>query len=386
MTPMHFRSAAGLAVALALTAAQTARAEVHDNANLFSPAAVSAANDATQQMMQRHGRGLVIETFPSVPAADRAAVEQDKAGYFKRMTTERGRATGVDGVYVLICMDPRFVDLRPGKLTEQHGDFTTADVQRVSAQLKKDLGANNDDQALSDTVAGVEQAYTTNITGGRPAAGAMARQPSAGTGMAAPMPSTPQSNAPMSAPSGGFGMGKGIGLGGLICVGLGLFIIFSLVRKMFNRGGGPGVGGGFGGGGGGPNYPTGGPTYGGGANYGPGQQAGMGGMMGGGGQRSGFGSGLLGGLLGGAVGGVAADRFEHRNDPAGGGAVGGGGGDVGAGGFGGGGGSPGFDAGPSDAGQLSDNSGGGGDFGGGGGGGGADSGGGGGGDAGAGGF
>ena len=357
MTRSHpFAHPAGLLAVVALFAWMTpaaARAQVRDGAHLFSPAAVTSANAAIADLQRRHNKGLVVESIASVSAAHMDAAKRDPAAYFKESTADRMRTLGVNGVYVLVCMDPRYVDVRPGKETFSRGDFGAADVKRLGDTLKTDLRGGNNDQALQDAVDDVGRAYTANIQGGPPPSNARGSSPAVEGGAAVPSRSTTPTPSVPGNPSGGFRM---FGLGGLICAVIGLFIIFSLVKRLFgNRSGG---GGNFGGGGmaGGPNYPTGGPNY------------GSGPMNPGGGNRGGgFGSGLLGGLLGGAAGGYVENKFEHRNDPAGGQSAGfptgGGGADPtsGGGGFGGGG----FDSGPSDAGQAADFSGGG-DFGGGG--------------------
>ncbi len=374
MTRPHplVRLAGPLAFAAALVlwlSPPAARAQVHDNAHLFGAQAVTDADAAIAQMQQKHNKGLVVETFASVPVEQQDAAQKSKPAFFKHWSTERANATRANGVYVMICMDPRYVEVRTGPETLKRGDFVKADADRLSGGLKTDLGANRNDQALSGAVDTVERAYTANIGAGAPAAPS-----AAGGGVPTPSPT----NYP-AVPTGSASRSGGFSLGGLICVGVGLLILFAIVKSALGRrnnsgggfggGGGGGFSGGTGGfGGGAGNYPTGGP------NYGPG--------YGGPAPRTGggFGTGFLGGLLGGAVGGYAADKFEHRGDSSSNPGIGGGD----SGGSFGGGGNPGFDSGPSDAGQFSDSGGGdsGGDFGGGGsadsGGGGGDSGGGGG--------
>ena len=368
MTRRPLSLLAAVAVPLLLLAA-TAHAQVRDGAHLFSPSAASGADSAIQQMQQQHNKGLIVETIPKVSDENMAAAKANPGEYFKDATTRRMETLKVNGVYVLVCMDPKHVEVRAGKNTFARGDFTAGDIARLTSTLQGDLHSGNMDQALQDAVDGVNRSYGANIGGGS----SPAAEPGT-TGAATPSRSVPSGTPDRSSSGPGVlgGLGK-FSLGGLLCVGIGLVIVFSLVKRMFA---GRTGGGGFGGGGnmtaGGPNYPTGGP-----ANYGPG----YGGPTNMGGGGGGMGRGFLGGLLGGAVGGYAADKFEHRGDPS---TPAAGGGDAGGGGFGGGGGGGGFDAGPSDAGQAADFAGGG-DFGGGGGGGDA-GGGGGGGDAGGGGF
>jgi hypothetical protein len=343
-----------LAVVALWLAPALAAAQVHDGAGIFSPAAVSDANASLGRMDQQFHKQLVIETIPNVPADQRAALQQQgKEAFFDHMKAARANALGVNGVYVLICMDPPFIDDAAGKETVRRGEFTDADLGRLRQAFRTALHDKQYDTGLRDAVDQVQRAYTANI----PGAGG-ANTPVRSDGREAPAAGRPSAGGSVpSLPSSG---GHMFGIGALVCLAIGALIIFSLVKAVFNRGGGGGnQGGGYGGGGGAGgfgggagNYPTGGPAYGPGYQNPPPSRG------------SGFGSGLLGGLLGGAVGGYAADRFEHRNDP-----TPSGGGDIGGGAAAGGGGGGSFDSGPSDAGQGFGDSGGGADFSSGGGGG-----------------
>ncbi len=319
-----------------------ARADVHDNAKIFGPDAIDRADAAMTKMEQAHNKQLVVETFTGIPDDQKPSMEKlGKDAFFKQWMSNRARELRVNGVYVLICMDPKHLEVGAGRNTIARGDFTEQDVQKLRDQMQKLLKEKDYDGALSNAVDTVDQAYTANIHGNNPNQSRAQYQP---TGI----PGYRVNNGYSS--SAGQGMGS---FGTLVCMIVGLVIVLSLIRAIFRGNSGGGYGGGFGG-----NYPTGG-GYG--PGYGPGYGAGYGGGYGGGG--GGFGRGFLGGLLGGALGGYAAEQFERRNDPGNQpnqGGFGSSGGD-----FGGGGGGGSFDSGPSDAGQgFGDNSSGG-DFGGG---------------------
>jgi hypothetical protein len=338
------------------------RADVRDNAHIFSQQAIDDANSAMRKMKQTHNKEFVVETFSAIPDDQRDAYAQHKGSFFKDWMAARAKALKVNGVYALICMDPRRLEVGAGKNTVARGDFTQDDVDNLATQMRESLKNNQYDKALSDAVDTVERAYTTNISepGGR--AGYTPRETEYFTGRS--RESYPAS--PMPYPS--QGTGQSFSVGSIICLVVAVVLIFSLIRSILRGGiGGYQQGGGYGG-----NYGGGygGGGYGGGGNFGGGY--GAGGYGGGGG---GFGRGFLGGLLGGALGGYAADRWDHRNDQQGGFPQGNPGDNSGSFGDPSGGS---FDPGPSDAGQgFGDNSAGG-DFGSGGdsGGGGGDSGGG----------
>jgi TPM domain len=316
---------------IALLAPNVARADIRDGANIFSQGARDRADNDIDQMQRKYSKDFVVETFAKVPDDQQDQLKQlGKEAFFRQWTVSRAKSLGVNGVYTLICMDPKFVDVGAGANTRSRGIFTENDINQLREQWQSNLHHQQYDQGLSQAVDSVNQAYAANISG----------QPGQ-QGQNYP-------NYPVYPSGNGGGGGQSFGVGSLVCLGVGALLLFSLIRRTVSGGGYGGYGGGYGGYGGGPGY------------------GGYGGYGGGGG---GFGSGLLGGLLGGVVGGEA-DRYMR------GGSSGGffGGSSNSGGGFGGGG----FNSGPSDAGQGFGGGSSGGDFGssGGGGGGGGDSGGG----------
>src|SRR4051794_33241816 len=116
-----------------------ARADVRDNANIFSPDAVQKANAAMAQMQQRHNKSFIVETFPSIPDdqkdAYQQAVQQDpttgKAKFFRQWMGSRARAVQANGVFALVNMDPRHIEVGAGQNTRNSGDFTDADITRL---------------------------------------------------------------------------------------------------------------------------------------------------------------------------------------------------------------------------------------------------------------
>jgi len=294
---------------LALLTPATVRADVRDHAQIFSQDAVDETNRDMQKMERTHNKQLVVETFAAVRDDQKDAEKEDPKTFFKNWMASRARELKVNGVYVLICMDPRHLEVGMDHLTATRGDFTQEDRTGLVKQMQGALHDKDYDKALSGALEYVDRAYTENIQA--------ANRRNAGGGYPAPYgfgPSNVQPN---------YSNGTGISVGTLLCFAIGAIIIISLIRSVFRGGSG-----GFGG------YYPGNQGYGG--NYG----GGWGGSGGGG-----LGRGFLGGLLGGALGSYAENRFEDRNPGSGGFFQGG----QSGGSFGGGGSS--FDSGPSSPGQ-----------------------------------
>src|SRR5256885_16976574 len=77
-----------------------------DEADFFSRDAVKRADQRIQQMKDRTGIDLVIETFAK-PDEDPGTTP--KAEFFPRWANRRAKAIDVQGVYVLICRRPSFL-------------------------------------------------------------------------------------------------------------------------------------------------------------------------------------------------------------------------------------------------------------------------------------
>jgi TPM domain len=243
---------------LSLAATRSTAGTIVDNAHIFSPTAVSNAQQVIDQIRARHQKDLNIETIASVPADQQDALAaQGKDAFFEQWARQRAKAMGTDGVYVLICMDPRHLQVEVGNRTQTR-EFTLSDREALRNQLTAHFKAGEFDAGLTDAASFVSDRMDANtrlsgVTGNG----------TTGIGQGVPL-------------NGGGGHGGWICLGAIV-----LFLVVIFMRRNTGYGGyGPG------------NYP-------------PGQ------MGWGGGGGGGFGRSLLGGILGGALGSWGYDRFSR---------------------------------------------------------------------------
>jgi len=295
--------AAALACAFLLCGASLARAQVHDNAGIFSKEAIDQATQVIDQMKTKHRHSLLVETYPNIPDSMQDDFKnKGKEKFYQDWVVERGRAEGVSGVVVLIVMNPGHLQIEVGNET-QRKLFTQPDRTELQEHLTTALREKKYDEGLTRTANFVLKKFDEHDP---------ADTGATNSGVGSPTYSQPPFTVVPHATDCGTG-GTG-GLSTFFCLFVGAVIVIALLRMVFRNSGG-GYGGGYGGGGyqgggyggggyqgGGPSYPP--PGYGGG--YGPGYAPPS--------RGSGFGSGLLGGLLGGAVGGYAADRLMHRDE------------------------------------------------------------------------
>ncbi len=145
--------------------------DVHDYARLFSARAVAAADTGLATMARRRGKHFVVETITSVPPEQHAAAVADRAGYFANLMVARAKVLDVNGVYLLICMDPKYVETAAGRQTAARGLFTHADVDRLRRLLIDRLTRSEYDAALSGAVDLVDRAFAANEAATNPATG-----------------------------------------------------------------------------------------------------------------------------------------------------------------------------------------------------------------------
>lgn len=258
---------------LMLSAASARAGTIVDNAHIFSPTAIASAQRTIDQIEAQHHKDLNIETFASVPAAQRDALQtQGKEQFFDQWAQAEARGMGTNGIFVLICMDPRYLEVEVGDQTLTR-EFHETDREALRMRLVSAFKSGQYDPGLIDAANFVQQRIDSNtrVNGYT---------------------------------NGGRSGGGGMGLGGWLCLGIGCLLLLSMLFRSRGAGYGPGPGG-------------------------PGGGWGGGGWGGGGG--GGFGTGLLGGLLGGALGSWGYDRFNRGGGGFGGGGGGGSFGDSGGG-------------------------------------------------------
>lgn len=289
-----------LLLAAAPRAASAASNGVRDEAHLFSPDAISRAEQAIRQINQKHHKDVLVETFPEIPQDEQSRFQQDgRDRFYAAWADQLAHQNAVDGVMILITRTPGHIQVWDGNKTGQRL-FTSADRDRLSKNILAGAFRNKQyDQGLEQGVQFIQQQMDAHV----PARGGTA-------GSAAPAAPPPPSNYPQTNyPTPSRSTGSHWGLGGIACVVIGIIILIMLIRAVVGRsiGNRPG---GYYPPPGGQGYPPGGPGYPPAAGgYGPGY---------GGGGGGGFGRGLLGGLLGGALGGYAGEKWAQRGQQQGG--------------------------------------------------------------------
>ncbi len=212
--------------------------EVKDSASLFKPETARQANALIAEIKQRYKKDLLIETFAQVPEGkDGNAVSADgKASppFFRDWAAQRAREAGVNGIYVLVCKEPSFLQIAVGNDTRQKA-FPDADRQALSKLLLDRFKQKEFDGGLLEAVRLVQSTLKTNLAGGK------ADTTSADSSFASKAGTQDQVNS--STPGSGWWSGLGGWLIIVLAVGLGVWLVIALIRAFTGGTGGLGGGG-----------------------------------------------------------------------------------------------------------------------------------------------
>src|SRR5262249_48668481 len=110
---------AGL-VAVAGVAVAALVSEVKDDGGFFTAEAIKKANREIKAIKEQLKHDLVIETFKEVQADKKADFEKiakdtkEKARFFDEWAHQRFRELDVNGIYIMICKNPTFLEVRVG--------------------------------------------------------------------------------------------------------------------------------------------------------------------------------------------------------------------------------------------------------------------------------
>ena len=277
--------------------AQTAVAEVRDEAHFFSAGAVAQANETIQEIKQRSKKDLLIETVRQVPEykSDEAnsSDEKVKGRFFANWAIQRARAEGINGIYVLITREPGHVEVVVGNQTRTI--FPDEKRHRLSQLLLTHFRQKEYDEGLLAAVKDVRSVLASAPTAGKVTAAPVNPNRPGHNQPTVPSPTVPSPTVPQRpVPGGRAGAAGGswlpwLGIG--LAVVVGIWLLSAVLRAISGNQQRP-----YGAGYGGPG------PYGG----GPSPYGGYGGYGGGGG----FFSNMMGGLFGAAAGSWLYDQFS----------------------------------------------------------------------------
>ena len=237
----------------------SAQVVINDSANLFSASAIDKAKNIISSAMGEGNRQVHIETYKELSASERKELEAtgaDKAEFWKKWA--QGKAKGDEGIVILVNRSPGHVKVLADKKMREHG-ISSDKVTKIEDMLytgfheakkpKEDGMPKSEseqmtvrDSALISVADYIKAALpTSTIT---PHTNNKKTASTASTSPASPEDDQQHSS-----------IGKWICIG--LCVLVGVWLVFGLIRAFTGGGGGGGGGMGGGGGGGGGGFMSG---------------------------------------------------------------------------------------------------------------------------------
>lgn len=165
----HLR-AIPLATLVLVCLASVSLAQVRDNTGMFSSQAMQQANADIEQIRRQYGKDVVVEVFGQIPQEMRDEYQTvGQQQFFNAWMRQRARELGVNGVYVLVCRNPSFLEVGVGQETAK-GAFTTQDRNQLASLMLGQFRNGQFDQGLVSGVDFVQQKMQANVgrSGGQP--------------------------------------------------------------------------------------------------------------------------------------------------------------------------------------------------------------------------
>lgn len=151
--------------------------QVWDQAHLFKYDTIQQADEILQDIHDKDHKDLMIETFASIPDDFKAKLEQqgpDK--FFDGWAMAEGQELHLNGLLILICGQPRHLQVALGLATKQKA-FTEADRTELVEIMVPSFRQNEFDKGLLDGVKFVRDRIKKNLS--EPSSGAPTTRPAA---------------------------------------------------------------------------------------------------------------------------------------------------------------------------------------------------------------
>ena len=140
--------------------------EIKDGGKFFSADAIRKANKEIREIAKDFDRDLLIETVATIPGEQaervKAMSREERAKFFRNWATDRAELAVVQGVYVLICKEPGFLEIiitprgRPA--------FDKESFEKLRELLLKSFHEKQYDEGLQKAVDLVRQRFAATAS------------------------------------------------------------------------------------------------------------------------------------------------------------------------------------------------------------------------------
>jgi hypothetical protein len=133
--------------------------EVQDRASFFTADTIKKANAVMADIKKRYKKDLMVESIKEIPADWKSKYDpKKKEAFFKKLVEARAQARKLDGMYILVCKDPSWVQVGADLITEKKA-FPKAMKDRLLAVIHDKFGKGEYDTGLLELIALMESAF-----------------------------------------------------------------------------------------------------------------------------------------------------------------------------------------------------------------------------------
>jgi uncharacterized membrane protein YgcG len=137
--------------------------QVWDEAHFFKPETVVQVDQILAEIHEKFHKDLMIETFASIPDDFKQKYQQDgKEKFFKNWANSEGAALQLNGMIILVCGDPRHVQIELGMATRQKA-FAEADRDQLVQNITAAFRGNEFDKGIVDAAKFVRDRMDKNL-------------------------------------------------------------------------------------------------------------------------------------------------------------------------------------------------------------------------------
>jgi hypothetical protein len=148
-----------LTLSLVLAQAAGGAPQVQDTAGFFAPATIKKANAVIAEVKKRYKKDVFVESIKEIPADWKGKYNPEKKeAFFLKLLNSRAEKKKLDGVYVLICKRPLWLQLGADRTTEKLA-FPKAMQKRLLGVVSEKFGKQEYDEGLLELLALIESAF-----------------------------------------------------------------------------------------------------------------------------------------------------------------------------------------------------------------------------------
>lgn len=158
-----FLAFAAVGIAISVPASQAGVHQLWDEAHFASVQTIDQVNAILDDIHQRFGKDLMIETFASIPDDLKPNLEKDgKDKFYQTWTRSEADQLGVNAVMILITGDPPHLQVEVGTETQKKV-FTIADRDELVQRLAGEFRQKKFDDGLRDAAEFVRDRMAQNL-------------------------------------------------------------------------------------------------------------------------------------------------------------------------------------------------------------------------------